>query len=96
MIFRSVVERRLQLLIAIHIAIPAALLRQHIMIATLGDMSVLHHNNFTGFRQCRKAMGTDDYRSSLSPLTQVMQDLVLCASVHRRKRIIKDEDFRVD
>ena len=84
MLLGNLVERGLQLLIAIHVAIPAWLHGQRLMAAALGDMPMLQHQNFTGLGQRRQPVGADDHRPALSPLAQVMQDLVFGATIHRR------------
>ena len=50
-LFRGIVECRFKLLIAIHIVIPARLLRKLVMLPALGNVPVLQHQTFTGFRQ---------------------------------------------
>jgi hypothetical protein len=40
-------------------------------------------------------VGADNHRAPFAPLAQVMQDLVLGTAIHRRKRIIQDQDFSV-
>lgn len=57
---------------------------QRLMAAALGNMSVLQYQNFTGLGQRRQAVGADNHRPALSPLAQVMQDLVFGATIHRR------------
>ncbi len=38
-------------------------------------------------------MGADDHRSPLTPLSQVMQNLMLRTAIHCRERIIKNQDL---
>lgn len=81
---RNLVERGLQLLISIHVAVPAGLHGQRLVAAALGNMPMLQYQNFTGLGERRQAVGADNDRPPLPPLAQVMQDLVLGAAIHRR------------
>lgn len=80
---RNLVERGLQLLISIHVAVPAGLHGQRLVAAALGNMPCCS-------TKISLASVSADRRWALimtvrpSPLAQVMQDLVLGAAIHRR------------
>ena len=60
------------------------------------DPAVLEHDHLVGELDRREAVGDDDRRPALHHLGQPLADAGLGGRVHRRGRVVEDEDPRVD
>ena len=60
------------------------------------DASVVEHDDLVGERDRREAVGDDDRRPAAHRLAQAVADLRLGRRVDRGRRVVEDQDARVD
>ena len=66
------------------------------MTALLRHPAVIEHVNPIGRADCGDTVRDDDGCPLLHDATQAAEDFLLCGRVHRRQRVVQDQDRRID
>src|SRR5690606_41874 len=90
------VEIRFELVLAlVEPAVEAADGHQLVMVATLHDATLVHHQDLVRTRDRRQAVREHERRAAAAQLAETIADQRLALAVEGGRRLIEDEDARV-